>query len=69
MSEILFINGKVCFLIIIDLIVWIFDDWKVDLIIYFDEIRENMFELEIYLKNILEYWDCEICDGVVFFLI
>ena len=52
MSEILFINGKVRFPITIDPTVWIFDDRKVDLTTYFDEIRENTSELETYLKTL-----------------
>ncbi|EJQ14375.1 hypothetical protein IE3_01613 [Bacillus cereus BAG3X2-1] len=66
MSEILFINGKVRFPITIDPTVWIFDDRKLDLTTYFDETREESYELETYLKHTSEHWDREIRDGAAF---
>ncbi|MFZ3588089.1 peptidyl-prolyl cis-trans isomerase [Bacillus sp. DJP31] len=63
MESIVLLKGKVKFPLTIDPGVWIFDDRKVDLTIYFDQELVEVDSLETYTKSVSEYWDREIKEG------
>ncbi len=63
MDSIIMIKGNVAFPITLDPSVWIFDDRKVDLTVYFEEIKVEMNELEEYTKAVSKHWDKEIKEG------
>lgn len=63
MEKIVTISGKVKFPITIDPSVWIFDDRKIDLDIYFEQHKEDSDTLEGYTKSVSKHWDREIMEG------
>ncbi|WP_230129328.1 peptidyl-prolyl cis-trans isomerase [Bacillus sp. CECT 9360] len=65
MESIVFIKGKVKYLITLDPGVWIFDDRKVDLETYFQSEQQQTDELEEYTKAASKHWDREIQEGSV----
>ncbi|WP_034740644.1 hypothetical protein [Halalkalibacter wakoensis] len=58
-----FIEGEVGHPLTIDPTVWIFDERKVDLDTYFDEIKTRDDEETAYKKAISAQWDKEITEG------
>jgi hypothetical protein len=66
MENIIVFKGNVKYQITLDPGVWIFDDRRVDLTMYFmqENIRKN--ELEEYTKAVSKHWDREIMEGAVF---
>ncbi|MCA1029922.1 peptidyl-prolyl cis-trans isomerase [Bacillus timonensis] len=66
MESIVTIEGNVQFTITLDPGVWIFDDRKVDLTTYFDELKTKEDELSEYTKEISAHWDREIREGAVY---
>lgn len=58
-----FIDGDVHHPLTIDPTVWIFDERKVDLDTYFDEIKSIDDEETAYTKAISAQWDKEIIEG------
>ncbi|RBP06958.1 peptidyl-prolyl cis-trans isomerase [Rossellomorea aquimaris] len=66
MESIVPIKGKVKFTITLDSGVWIFDDRKVDLTTYFDEVNEKIDELEEYTKAVSKHWSREIQEGATY---
>lgn len=63
MDSIILIKGNIAFPITLDPGVWIFDDRKVDLTVYFDENKKERNELEEYTKAVSKHWDQEIREG------
>ncbi|MBB6443702.1 peptidyl-prolyl cis-trans isomerase [Bacillus benzoevorans] len=63
MEKIITVHGKVRFPITIDPSVWIFDDRKIDLDIYFEQHKGDIDTLEDYTRNISKHWDQEILEG------
>ncbi|MGG4490669.1 peptidyl-prolyl cis-trans isomerase [Metabacillus idriensis] len=63
MDSIILIKGNIAFPITLDPGVWIFDDRKVDLTVYFDEFKIERNELEEYTKAVSKHWDQEIREG------
>lgn len=63
MDSIIMIKGNVAFPITLDPGVWIFDDRKVDLTVYFEENKLEINELEEYTKAVSKHWDKEIREG------
>ncbi|MDT8859169.1 peptidyl-prolyl cis-trans isomerase [Alkalihalobacillus sp. MEB130] len=58
-----FINGDVDHPLTIDPTVWIFDERKVDLDTYFDEMKTKEDEETAYKKAISAQWDKELIEG------
>ncbi|MEK4565457.1 peptidyl-prolyl cis-trans isomerase [Alkalihalobacillus sp. FSL R5-0424] len=64
MSEfVFFIDGEVDRPLTIDPTVWIFDERKVDLSTYFDELETMDDEITAYQKSISAQWDKERTEG------
>jgi hypothetical protein len=63
MDSIIMIKGNIAFPITLDPGVWIFDDRKVDLTVYFDENNKERNELEEYTMAVSKHWDQEIREG------
>ncbi|TDL80014.1 peptidyl-prolyl cis-trans isomerase [Peribacillus frigoritolerans] len=63
MDSIILIKGNIAFPITLDPGVWIFDERKVDLTVYFDENKKERNELEEYTKAVSKHWDQEIREG------
>ncbi|MFC5712303.1 peptidyl-prolyl cis-trans isomerase [Thalassorhabdus alkalitolerans] len=63
MDFIVMIEGRIKHTITIDPTVWIFDDRKVDLTTYFDELHDENDHLEDYKKAVSKQWDKEISEG------
>ncbi|PLR97424.1 hypothetical protein [Bacillus sp. T33-2] len=66
MESIVPINGKVNYMITLDPGVWIFDDRRVDLNTYFQQIPDKDSSLDEYTKSISRHWDREIMEGAIF---
>ncbi|PLR84070.1 hypothetical protein CVD25_12875 [Bacillus canaveralius] len=66
MDNIIFIKGKVKYPITLDPGVWIFDDRRLDLKTYFNQVNQAVDELENYTKSISKHWDREIMEGAVY---
>jgi len=45
--------------------VWIFDERKIDLDVFFEKNAENLNPLDDYTKNISKHWDRELLEGAV----
>ncbi|MED4079770.1 peptidyl-prolyl cis-trans isomerase [Halalkalibacterium halodurans] len=58
-----FIEGNVNHPLTIDPTVWIFDERKVDLTTYFQELATKEDEMTAYKKAISKQWDKEITEG------
>lgn len=58
-----FIEGDVTHPLTVDPTVWIFDERKVDLDTYFDEVKSSDDEETAYKKAISAQWDKEITEG------
>lgn len=58
-----FIDGDVLHPLTIDPTVWIFDERKVDLDTFFDEVKTEEDEITAYTKAISAQWDKEITEG------
>ena len=67
MNDIIQIKGKVKFSITLDPSVWIFDDRKEELSVYFNNKSktEKKNEEEEYIKVQSKYWEREIAEGSV----
>lgn len=66
MENIIIISGNVKYPITLDPGVWIFDDRRVDLDVFFDEENKDLDGLEEYTKSISKHWDREIMEGAIF---
>ena len=65
METIISITGAVQYKLTLDPTVWIFDDRKLDLTIYFDQEKEAVDD-EKYLREVGAHWSREIMEGAVF---
>ncbi|PLT27574.1 hypothetical protein [Peribacillus deserti] len=67
MESIIMIKGRVKFPITLDPGVWIFDDRKIDMDVFFSsEPDKPADELEEYTKNASKHWDREIMEGAIY---
>ncbi|MDP4085683.1 MAG: peptidyl-prolyl cis-trans isomerase [Bacillota bacterium] len=66
MENIIILNGNVKYPITLDPGVWIFDDRRIDLTTYFNQVKIKTDELEEYTKDISRHWDREIIEGAIF---
>ncbi len=60
--SIIALKGKVKYPLTLDPSVWIFDDRKVDLDVFFENKQEKN-ELEDYTKDVSKHWDKELLEG------
>lgn len=66
MENIILLTGNVAYTITLDPGVWIFDDRRIDLTTYFQEVHKEVNELEEYTKEASKHWDREIAEGAIF---
>lgn len=66
MEFIIQISGKVNHAITLDPTVWIFDDRRVDLDVFFTEEHVEIDEMEEYKEKMGKHWSREIMEGATF---
>jgi len=66
LKKIIPIQGNVRFKITLDPTVWIFDDRRIDLDLFFSGDYVEKDDLEEYKKNMGKHWSREIMEGAVF---
>ncbi|MEW4265607.1 peptidyl-prolyl cis-trans isomerase [Priestia megaterium] len=66
MNSIIMLKGKVKYTLTLDPSVWIFDDRKLDMEVFFEHPPEQKDETEAYTKAVSKHWDREIQEGAVF---
>ncbi|MEH6961981.1 peptidyl-prolyl cis-trans isomerase [Priestia megaterium] len=66
MNSIIMLKGKVKYTLTLDPSVWIFDDRKLDMDVFFEHPPEQKDETEAYTKAVSKHWDREIQEGAVF---